>query len=1449
MTYAGGVDIDSIDPMLRRATQLQITHYGQTPLQLLTSPHPARGPVPLPPPRSLPLSPAAAVLAALLSGALLSPQRSKGADGASAVHKPSSSAMSKVLRRPAQSDSTSSAKTAKSSGLAPGAGRVGGRIFPVIAARSLTLELRRYAAIVAQSTTGYIETSFTVPVESQSTPYRLPSPAVMASALSGDTLPFELVVNKSFGHICNVPGLGSTFWRPDSPGTIPLGLYSLFGPSLIDVFRDNKQSPYITLSFGDVMVAAGAPPPGTLSLRVLLADLPRVVDLRGPKGDPWPRAFPDPYTTTPEQAFSRGVQSVGELPPPFALPIGYHMVCLLVGSSIGTVNGAVSGGNGSENGARGAMADAVAESEPGGAAPVAAGPSRFHVWWPVAPNGYVALGAVVTPATWVLVQKAVAPSSSASGITSPQVSAPMSPIPSAHAAPLRSSQEGAARSVFVNTLRPTTPEPGAAICVHVSLCQKASFGSFAPMAWYSVNVPPRPREEQVVLRGWQGKAANSTADCPPGGARSSELLQPEDEWMIVEPDNSGPGIPPIGASGLHILPDASAPLPIDTAEADVAVSGESTFVAPASASSEGAGSAITAAGQHGLTSAKIAKLRASKSRAAAFYGVNNHVGTFVLPVPVSIQRVTELQARIDAAIASQRCQVENCDSRGNSSDTLDHLTVSRQVSLDLDELLALSAASSAQQDHQHYQHQEPVQAGRPDSVKEGPATTVGGSYQQDIILASTALPPVPEHADATFAKAHALASAVAYDLGTALLQRVRSPPEDDEDETAAFAHQHWGATSEVVCAEHGIANSGPRVNVTPVEGALPNIVAVRVINSAQLGAALASDIPGISTAAGISAGMLSAAPHTIIAVDARGGIHRCRVSAVPSHTSRSVQAFVDHSAAQISAFMGLPANSLRVDNPAGATSVLTPSLVSQLMPRVTVRILKESVPAHAPVLPLQNSFHSYSMTSSSSEACAGRGSVRGSVHSTAKNDSLAVLPCFPVATTDMLCGGLVFIGCGFGRGFDAYAIDFRQRISLNPLATGATATAPLDAPVLPPVPFAPRASAGASAAGGRKGLVSSVVGSMAGVALGVDTTGATTPLWAGVATSESGAVVVGALGVPGSTLHSAASVLCIDGDLFAAGFTDGIVRVWRLAGIEGPAIATAWPSVRPRPDAVLAGPSSGPVLSLALSRDEDLLIAGYAGEVWLYEVARARPLQVLRLEAPAAFDPAIGDDLVVTSSPALCTAACIVASGGILVASCSQVSRGDASMWVSELILFSPAVSASTTHAEPRVRVSLSARVTCLLRVRGGGIGDWEGAGALVVVGRSDGIVSVLDTLDLTTLVTWETPGHLAVYSLDLSPCGSFLVAGCSQGTLAVFALPGLPASVPLDSDAEADANLLESLVTGVAALSSAALTQVDSAKGVAKAAKAIADEASSVVRGLFGSLWGGGGVGAKQSR
>ena len=737
-------------------------------------------------------------------------------------------------------------------------------------------------------------------------------------------------------------------------------------------------------------MAAASPPSGVLSLRVPLSALPRVVDLRGPKADPWPRAFPDPYTTTPEQAFggknSAPLPAHGDgsrLPPPFALPLGYHMVCVLTGYSSSSAGGASnnttgggtdssdrssdtdatgstvgSGGSGAVGGLPHAAASelgpggAISSAGGGGNSASTGGPARFHIWWPIAPNGYVAMGAVVTPASWVLAQRA-APTGqtgmSTSGLASPPpASGFTSPVAAARPGPDSISAGGSARTIFVNTLRPTVPDLGAVVCVHVSLCRSAALRGFTPMPWLGLNIPPRPREEQVVLRGWQGRGASQQPLAPDGApASSADLRQPEDEWVVPEhPLAAGAA----GAAGLHILaPVSEAVTPLDSGSGGDGSQQPVEASSGSTAPSDDAGSAIAAAGlRPGMTQAKVARLRAARSRAAALYSVANRVGTFVVPVPVSVQRVSDLRARIDAAIAGQRSQLPhslsgsshgNLDgqaalSRGDSEDAEiaappplpPSAPASRQESLDFDELLALSVASSAAS-QQHSSPPAAAESAEAASVPLGRGTGLAAAYPQDLIVASTALRPVPEHADATYAKAHALAAAVAYELGPALLMRMSAPgvgdgaecaggvEEEEEEEALAFEHQHWGATSEVVARAppqpHAAGTSAPPTSAPPgkgvrrsitlattapppasAPGALPVIVAVRVLNSAILGAALAADMPGLAAATGVStatAGVLAAAPHTVIAVDARGGVHRCRVTAVPTHPAHVVQ--------------------------------------------------------------------------------------------------------------------------------------------------------------------------------------------------------------------------------------------------------------------------------------------------------------------------------------------------------------------------------------------------------------------------------------------------------------------------------------------------------------------------------------------------------------------------------
>jgi hypothetical protein len=370
----------------------------------------------------------------------------------------------------------------------------------------------------------------------------------------------------------------------------------------------------------------------------------------------------------------------------------------------------------------------------------------------------------------------------------------------------------------------------------------------------------------------------------------------------------------------------------------------------------------------------------------------------------------------------------------------------------------------------------------------------------------------------------------------------------------------------------------------------------------------------------------------------------------------------------------------------------------------------------------------------------------------------------------------------------------------------------------------------------------------------------------------------------GSTVTS----LALDGDTLLAGHTDGSVAVWRLSGMDPLSSLLAWPAARPRPDALLRPPTGGgPVTSLAVSRDDDVAVVGGEGEAWVFELARGRPLQHVRLAAVGGGGGAGGGAGSYSSggsssaSPPLlttpvCAAACVTADGGVVIAATAAVMRQVAAAGgaegggsgsggvpilrpvahVTELLLFGPDATAGPAHGaaqHPLARVCLPARVACVHRVRGGGVGDVEGAGALVAVGRGDGVVALYDGRDLALLAEWATPGGAGVFCLDASPCGGYLVAGCANGVVAAFALPALPVALPVppptaagrDDDGGAgggggggggggDAGgAAGSLSQGAVA---AAAHGVERAKGLARSATAAA---ASGVKGLFGGMFG----------
>jgi hypothetical protein len=305
------------------------------------------------------------------------------------------------------------------------------------------------------------------------------------------------------------------------------------------------------------------------------------------------------------------------------------------------------------------------------------------------------------------------------------------------------------------------------------------------------------------------------------------------------------------------------------------------------------------------------------------------------------------------------------------------------------------------------------------------------------------------------------------------------------------------------------------------------------------------------------------------------------------------------------------------------------SAAAQLLPPLVPRLLRESTVGDAPILPLRNVTHTFPLSAAAAAAAPAHVHVQAALSPGAASAAAlrkqrqafddagegeggsddaapegpppepAVFPCFPIAIADMLCGGAVFIGAGYGRGVEAHVSDVRQRVSSVQAAGSGSSP---DLPLLPPVPFAPRTVAAASATGGRsKGIVSSVVAgasSMAGVAIGASgTDAAVPPPWAGTATADSGATIVGSLSVPGPNGYTAVTALAIDGDVLAVGYTDGSVRIWHVTGLEGLPTLSSWPALHPRPHTVLTGTAAGAVLSLSVSRDDDVLVAGFAGEV------------------------------------------------------------------------------------------------------------------------------------------------------------------------------------------------------------------------------------------------------------
>ena len=907
---------------------------------------------------------------------------------------------------------------------------------------------------------------------------------------------------------------------------------------------------------------------------------------------------------------------------------------------------------------------------------------------------------------------------------------------------------------------------------------------------------------------------------------------------------------------------------------------------------------------------KVGRLRALRSRGMAFYCVSNRVGTFVTPVPHSIQRADRVRAEssVDVAVAT----APSGDDGAGISDLLGLL--------DVNEYRNATAAAAA---------------GGASSTSGSPAGS-GSAYP--LLLGATPLPPVPEPSDATYFKAHTLCSDVAYELGPALLSKVALPPPPSEKYSALssalrpqstsppvrFQDQHWSADASVSSArpvplplaavsdDHrlgyhmGISPAGSVTTVAPADRSSgrggpqpalvevrPHIVAIKVLSPSSQAASIGNLSLGPSLQQS-PATPLVPQPNTVIAVDAAGNVYKWRVTSEPTHSATDVSEHVDSLSATIAQLTGglvapVPARSSPKGDGAPSSADTSSSYASHsaLLPHVRIKLIKEGQigsrhsPHHHPnqphlaLLPLTNVQHHLAVPALSSLAAAAATAPGGSASGPLPQPPPLVT--YPIALCDMVCGALATTGCGRGgRGFELHALDARPRGagagSAGQAGVAATAPSPSgsasggaanasssssSAFAGPVLPLGVKASASQQVKKTLNSTVTAVGNFASGNAMAPEVV-PELPSWAGGGGSGGGDVsIVGSLSVP-SCRSPGTSTVCavaVDVDVMLVGYSDGSVNMWRVNGIDTLSSLISLPSLRTRPDVSLRSAGVGPVTSLAVSRDDDLAVVGYEGEAWVVELSRGRPLQCIPLSvSPAAAKLAEG---CLLSNP-VCTGAAIAAEGGVVISASSAVMStyplpsGPASAhrpygFVSYVSLHSSNVTASPL-APPVAGFAVHARVTSLHRVRGGGTGDLEGAGAVIALGRGDGMVSLHDGRDLAQLVSWETPNRAAVFSIDTSPCTGYLVAGCANGTVAAFALPALPSVLPTpqpEVDAqlssagaggsESGSSIPAALVMGAAAVASA---QVEKAKGLASAG---AKAATAGVKGLFGSIFGGG--------
>ena len=1615
MTYAGKVDWDSItDPSLRRATQSQITHYGQTPLQILLRSHDERGPFPtiLPPP-FVPHS----------TSSLISEERDKlllrisnrsersedicncgiqllSQENSGIINRTRSS--STVFNIEGQTNSSGnnntnrlaplhrSNSTALGGGTGGGFGGLGRMVMTVAAGlaeatgatTTSTYSLSKSgissgnasgnrainsgggrttgsssgSSVSSSSKVGLMSLpGLSRPLSSEMRMYaQLKDSMPPINSLTSSTILLEklegvsLELNRAFSHVCTIPILGGSFWRPDAPSSLPIRVSECFGEgarpdaiALVGVaeeidsvrsssssssslsssstskshrsnsidFQTQPQRPSsssfslpsnpsasVLFSLGDVLVQGSAPPPATLSVRIELKNLHSLIEFN--KVSDWPRNDSDPYITRLDAS------AVGQLPTaessdvitatrrPFAFPLRYQRVLELTGAaSLSQSDKSVySLGVTSAKAARetiiaeiermlgpGVTSEHLSSAVSAMESKIESASSVFHVWWPIAPEGYVALGCVITAATIAPFVEVVPETPIASttvedlmihGTNSTSFdfnSNEIFPVGICPPSPrVTNTKEASLDTTTTNTtttegnssggheriragvsfeIRPVQPHNEAILCVHVGLLTSSPLKNVFTLPNVDLDLPPRPRKTAAFRSAAgvvTGGGSNSTEEAWYISTTKEKEFKNQDQQLDDE-NNS------------NIFPLAS----------------------PASVVGSNGRSAADFLVTPDLAKEKIATLRASRSRGFALYTVQNKASTFVVPVPVSVSM-----------------QNDQTNTKNNSNSCL--------------------------------------------------------------ILSPTSIPPAPEHIDATLHKAHTLSKAVAYDFSPSVLSilmqqsvtlevKVKQQHADSiegnigssneprlittsslNNFNTRFPDQHWScdatctssqpitvilrqtpfgsvirqtnlavnATNEPSGFSHGWDFSSMHVLTGPPKehhkafdmsssysfSEIPDlevnlrapVVCVRVRSSAQAAALLfALGLPPSHQLTQAQLALQAVPQNTLLSIDANGHVDVFNIFSQPREEIESSQSKLESAVVTGARVLGYLESLDRIPDVAKQPYVPR-RLKESFLPHSRIRIVRLVTQAPNALVKVQltNVRHEIPI------AITGETS-----NSQSQQQGLSTLlpPCissFPIALGDLLSGGIAITSSGRCTGLVISAIDAREKSSsFSSLSTSSG---------LPSAPFAQKRSAAASAAASAADIGRSVLSSIdrtlaASIPQDLSSKEKTIintnngyleslPSWAGVSSTSSngGLNISGELALP-INRTMAACALALDEDALVCAYEDGTIMFWRLSGTHPVNSLVTGISARTRPEAVIRSPSTGASAATCVSvwRDGDAAIIGYIGEAWLVELSRARPLQQFLLSTPScATDYCLSQSL--NLSQPVCTGACFNSDGSVVLASTvfamiradnvSASARHSSSILhagpaFSEISLFSS--ESSSSDSEPSVIASIQVRskVTCLSRIRGGGTGDFEGSGALIALGLSDGTLSILDGSSLNILETWILPQKTPCFSIDISPCTGYLIAGCANGIVAAIALSSFLVTVPceapeglssvfeMDTENSSVVSSSESSI-GTASTNTSEQQQIDSFSNSERAINAV-NVAKGVGKAFLKSFWG----------